>query len=48
MDDAEVKKRVSVEGGTLTPNTPEQFSAFLKLELDKNAKMIQSAGLNRD
>ena len=48
MDDAEVKKRVGVEGGTLTPNTPEQFSAFLKLELDKNAKMIQSAGLNRD
>jgi len=48
MDDADVKKRVSVEGGTLTPNTPEQFSAFLKLELDKNAKMIQTAGLKRD
>jgi tripartite-type tricarboxylate transporter receptor subunit TctC len=48
MDDAEVKKRVSVEGGTLTPGTPEQFTAFLKLELDKNAKMIKAVGVKRD
>lgn len=48
MDDAEVKKRVSVEGGTLTPTTPEQFTAFLKLELDKNSKMIKAVGLKRD
>jgi len=48
MDDAEVKKRVSVEGGTLTPGTPEQFTAFLKLELDKNARMIKTAGVKRD
>jgi len=48
MDDAEVKKRVSIEGGTLTPGTPEQFTAFLKLELDKNAKMIKAVGVKRD
>ena len=48
MDDAEVKKRVGVEGGTLTPTTPEQFTAFLKLELDKNARMIKTAGVKRD
>ena len=48
MDDAEVKKRVSIEGGTLTPTTPEQFTAFLKLELDKNARMIKTAGVKRD
>ncbi len=48
MDDAEVKKRVSVEGGAFAPGTPEQFAAFLRTELDKNAKMIQAAGLKRE
>jgi len=48
IDDADVKKRVGVEGGVFAPGTPEQFAAFLRLELDKNAKMIQAAGLKRD
>jgi len=48
MDDAEVKKRVTIEGGSFAPGTPEQFTAFLREELDKNARMIKSAGLKRD
>lgn len=47
-DDADVRKRVGIEGGVFAPGTPEQFAAFLRLELDKNAKMIQAAGLKRD
>ncbi|MBI4194971.1 MAG: tripartite tricarboxylate transporter substrate binding protein [Betaproteobacteria bacterium] len=47
-EDAEVKKRVGIEGGAFATGTPEQFAAFLKLELDKNAKMIQAAGLKRE
>jgi tripartite-type tricarboxylate transporter receptor subunit TctC len=48
MEDAEVKKRVSLEGGAFAPGTPEQFAAFLRLELEKNARMIQAAGLKRE
>ena len=48
MEDPDVKKHVQVEGGAFAPGTPAQFAAFLRLELDKNAKMIQSAGLKRD
>jgi tripartite-type tricarboxylate transporter receptor subunit TctC len=48
IEDAEVKKRVSAEGGALSPGTPEQLSAFLRTELDSNAKMIRAAGLKRE
>ncbi len=48
MEDAEVKRRVGLEGGAFAPGTPEQFTAFIKLELEKNAKMIQAAGLKRE
>jgi tripartite-type tricarboxylate transporter receptor subunit TctC len=48
MDDAEVRRRVAVEGGAMTPNTPEQFASFLRSELDKNAKMIRDAGIRRE
>lgn len=48
MEDPDVKRHVQVEGGAFAPGTPAQFAAFLRLELDKNAKMIQSAGLKRD
>jgi tripartite-type tricarboxylate transporter receptor subunit TctC len=48
IDDAEVRKRVGFEGGVFTPGTPEQFAAFLRAELDSNAKMIRTAGLKRE
>jgi tripartite-type tricarboxylate transporter receptor subunit TctC len=48
MQDPDVKARVSREGGVFTPQTPEQFGAFLSAELQKNAKTIRDAGLKRD
>ncbi len=48
MDDAEVKRRVSVEGGALSPGTPEELTAFLRTELESNAKMIRAMGLKRE
>lgn len=48
MEDADVKRRVGLEGGAFAPGTPEQFAAFIKFELEKNAKMIQAAGLKRE
>ncbi len=48
MQDADVKARVGSEGGVFTPQTPEQFGAFLSAELQKNAKTIRDAGLKRD
>jgi len=48
MEDTEVKKRVGFEGGVFAPGTPEQFTAFIRSELDNNAKMIRAAGLKRE
>lgn len=48
MQDNEVKARVHAEGGVFGPMTPEQFTAFLNTELQKNAKTIRDAGLNRE
>lgn len=46
--DTEAKTRVHTEGGVFGPVTPEQFSAFLTTQLQKNAKAIREAGLNRE
>lgn len=48
MEDRDVKKHVLAEGGAFAPGTPAQFTTFLRQELDKNARMIRSAGLKRD
>ena len=44
----EVKERLSSQGLDLTPDTPEQFSAFLKSELVKWAKVIKELGMRLD
>jgi tripartite-type tricarboxylate transporter receptor subunit TctC len=48
MDDAEVKKRVATEGGSLAPTTPDNFGHFIRDELAKNARMIRASGLKRE
>ena len=48
MSDDDVKRRIAHEGGTASPNTPDEFTAFLKAELESNARMIRQAGLKRD
>jgi tripartite-type tricarboxylate transporter receptor subunit TctC len=44
----DVKERLSSQGLDLTPGTPEQFSAFLKSELVKWAKVIKESGARLD
>lgn len=44
----DVKERLSSQGLDLTPNTPEQFTAFLKSELVKWNKVIKALGLKLD
>jgi tripartite-type tricarboxylate transporter receptor subunit TctC len=48
MDDGDVKKRISGEAAAAAQGTPEEFSAYLKSELQKNAKMIKYANLKRE
>lgn len=48
LEDPDVKKRIANEGGTASPNTADQFGAYLKAELVKNGKMIKDAGIRRE
>ena len=48
MDDGDVKKRIASEAAAAVQGTPEEFAAYLKSELQKNAKMIKDAGLKRE
>ncbi len=45
VDDPEVKKRMTAEGGLATPSTPEELTAFIKAETAKFEKMIKEAGI---
>jgi tripartite-type tricarboxylate transporter receptor subunit TctC len=44
----EVRARFSREGAETVGNTPEQFSAFIKSETLKYAKLIKAAGIRAD
>ena len=44
----EVKERFAREGAETVGNTPEQFSAFIKSETAKYAKLIKAAGIRAD
>jgi len=48
MEDAEVKKRIAGEAAAAAAGSPEDFSAYLRSELAKNAKMIKDAKLKRE
>jgi tripartite-type tricarboxylate transporter receptor subunit TctC len=48
MDEPDVRKRIASEAAAAVQGTPEEFSAYLKSELQKNAKMIKDAGLKRE
>ena len=48
MDEPDVKKRIASEAAAAAPGTPEEFAAYLKSELAKNAKMIKDAKLRRE
>jgi len=48
MDDPDVKKRIAGEAAAPAQGTPDEFAAYLKSELQKNAKMIRDAKLKRE
>ena len=48
MDDPDVKKRIAGEAAASAQGTPDEFAAYLKSELQKNAKMIRDAKLKRE
>jgi tripartite-type tricarboxylate transporter receptor subunit TctC len=41
----ELKERLSGEGAEVVASTPEQFTAFLKNEMAKNAKIVKASGM---
>ena len=44
----ELRERLAAEGAEPVGNTPEQFGAFMKAELDKWAKAVKAAGAQLD
>ena len=41
----EIRERLSGEGAEIVGSTPEQFTAFLKNEMAKNAKIVAASGM---
>jgi len=41
----ELKARLSSEGAEVVASTPERFTAFLKQEIDKDAKIVKASGM---
>jgi tripartite-type tricarboxylate transporter receptor subunit TctC len=46
--DAEVRSRVNEQGGTVTPSTSQEFSAYIVSELDKATRTIKAAGIKQE
>jgi tripartite-type tricarboxylate transporter receptor subunit TctC len=44
----EVQKLLQAEGGVVSPSTPEEFQAFLRVEVPKWAKIMKQAGVTID
>jgi len=44
----EVKERLDAQSLVFTPNTPQQFSATLKAEVARYAKMVKESGAKVD
>jgi tripartite-type tricarboxylate transporter receptor subunit TctC len=42
---ADIKDRLAAEGATVVGSTPEQFAAFLKDEIAKDARIVKAAGM---
>jgi tripartite-type tricarboxylate transporter receptor subunit TctC len=41
----EIRDRLSNEGATIVGSTPEQFAAFLKAEMAKDARIVKASGM---
>jgi tripartite-type tricarboxylate transporter receptor subunit TctC len=48
MQGADIKQRLVTEGARYSPNTPEQFAAFIKSEIAKWAPVVKASGARVD
>jgi len=48
MQSPDIQARLPVDGARFTPNTPEQFSAFVKSEIAKWAPVVKASGARVD
>jgi tripartite-type tricarboxylate transporter receptor subunit TctC len=48
LDDAEVKKRITSEGGIPAPTTPEGLASFIRAETAKYEKIVAAAGIKTE
>ena len=48
MQAPEIQKRLLAEGAKFTPKTPDEFTAFVKSEIAKWAKVVKEAGIRVD
>ena len=48
MQGADIKQRLITEGARYSPNTPEQFGAFIKSEIAKWAPVVKASGARVD
>lgn len=46
MNSPEIKDRLTREGADVIASTPEQFTAFLKAEMAKDARIVKVSGMN--
>jgi tripartite-type tricarboxylate transporter receptor subunit TctC len=40
-----VREKLAAQGATLIGNTPEEFAAYLRSEIDKWGKVVKAAGI---
>jgi tripartite-type tricarboxylate transporter receptor subunit TctC len=48
MQGADIQQRLLVEGARYSPNTPEEFAAFIKSEIAKWAPVVRASGARAD
>jgi tripartite-type tricarboxylate transporter receptor subunit TctC len=46
--DPDVRSRVTEQGGTINPSSPEEFAAYMRSELVKAAETVRAAGIKRE
>jgi tripartite-type tricarboxylate transporter receptor subunit TctC len=48
LESPEVQKILMAEGGDMSPSTPDEFAAFMRIEVPKWAKLIKQAGVTEE
>ena len=48
LGSTDTREKILAMGGIVVPQTPEQFTAFVRAETDKWAKVVKAAGIRRD